>query len=139
MAERSHFDLDYRDGKVSEDLVDLCIRTVEVKRDRKWTETGNIFIELECRSQDGTWKPSGLAATRAGHWGLSLGPDECQIVVFAPTSVIAECCKQFGQLTNGRKEPNPTRGKLIRLRELFSLLRQDSPFALAKHDEPREE
>ena len=51
MAKNSSFDLDFGYGRKGEQLVDELLtgkRTVEVKRDRKWFKTNNLYIETEC-------------------------------------------------------------------------------------------
>ena len=59
----SSWDLDYRHGIEGEGKVAhlLSIETVEIKNDRRWKETGNVYIETECYYQiEDTWLPSGL-------------------------------------------------------------------------------
>jgi hypothetical protein len=64
MTNKSSFDLDFGYGRKGEQLVDELLtggRTVEVKRDRKWAKTNNLYIETECffkKIED--WAPSGL-------------------------------------------------------------------------------
>ena len=71
---RSDFDLDYGYGLQGENLVDALLRganTVEVKRDRRWWDTGNIFIETECYFQTSqSWEQSGLSVTKAEYWAF---------------------------------------------------------------------
>ena len=48
MGKQSDFDLDFAYGREAELLVEDILTgglTVEVKRDRRWVETGNIYIE----------------------------------------------------------------------------------------------
>ena len=75
MASKSSFDLDFGYGRKGEQLVDDLLTgnlTVEVKRDRKWFKTNNLYIETECFFQKaGDWAPSGLGVTEAGYWSLS--------------------------------------------------------------------
>ena len=46
----SNWDLDLRAGLSGESKVAdlLSLDTVEVKTDRRWWETGNVYIETEC-------------------------------------------------------------------------------------------
>ncbi len=51
MTTLSSFDLDFSFGKEGEQLVsDLLTegKRIEVKRDRKWNVTGNVYIETDC-------------------------------------------------------------------------------------------
>lgn len=51
----SDWDLDFRFGQAGEVLVNSLltapIETVEVKTDRRWKETGNLYIEVYCWSK----------------------------------------------------------------------------------------
>lgn len=67
----SDFDLDLQDGKAGEELVRAILSnelgTVEVKRDFKVSESGNVAIEYRC------WhKRSGISATKALWWAIIL-------------------------------------------------------------------
>ena len=46
----SNWDLDFRAGLAGESKVAdlLSLDTLEVKTDRRWHQTGNIYIETEC-------------------------------------------------------------------------------------------
>jgi hypothetical protein len=72
---KSDWDIDLRDGLLGESIVAnlLSIQTIEVKRDRRWWETGNIYIETECFYQSsGQYEPSGIRVTKASHWAIVL-------------------------------------------------------------------
>ena len=54
----SDWDIDLRDGQAGESkLADLLrMETIEVKTDRRWKDTGNLFIEESCFYQgSGQW------------------------------------------------------------------------------------
>jgi hypothetical protein len=74
---REGFDIDLRDGECSERSLEHIIRfgTVEVKRDEKCRQTGNIFIEF---SQKG--RPSGIAVTTADFWAIEFA-DDCYVLI----------------------------------------------------------
>lgn len=66
----SKFDIDLRVGQQAEQSLAtiLEVETVEVKRDFRALETGNIGVEFE------SWnKPSGIEVTEAKHWAFVLG------------------------------------------------------------------
>lgn len=73
------FDLDLKFGEEGEQwLMHLANeRTLEVKRDRMWHKTGNVFFEVECNS-----KPSGINVTTADYFAYILTKDKKQIGVF---------------------------------------------------------
>lgn len=58
--------------------------TVEAKRDRQWLNTGNIWIEVECRRADG-WQASGVMTSEADMWTLLLA--DC-VLLGIPTRVL---------------------------------------------------
>ncbi len=49
------FDLNLAEGKLSENRLASILKTVEVKRDFKTSDTGNVAIEYACNSE-----PSGI-------------------------------------------------------------------------------
>jgi hypothetical protein len=116
-TKRSDFDLDLRYGQVAERSVAniLSIETVEVKRDRRWIETGNIYIETACRSQGGEWYYSGINATKATHWALVL--EDLTIVV--KKSDLLGTVMSYGTKTECNIEPNYSRGYLITVSQLL--------------------
>ena len=109
----SDWDLDLRDGLAGEDKVAslLSIDTIEVKTDRRWKETGNVYIETECyyvASQ--SWKPSGIMVSKATHWALVLE----EMVVIIPTDVLRKTALEWGQAITCDIEPNPSKGYLVK-------------------------
>lgn len=123
------FDLDLRHGKAIERTVAAFIDgftngTVEVKSDRLAVETGNVYIEDECKRRDG-WQSSGIVTTKADYWALVIG--EC-VVLGIPTVVLRHCYEKAldPHLRMRRKETDgthPTRGVAIPLNVLFTWIR----------------
>lgn len=79
MVANSKFDLDLKFGEEGEQWLKLLAdeRKLEVKRDRMWAKTGNIFFEYECRG-----KPSGLFITEADYFAYILYRDGVNIAVY---------------------------------------------------------
>lgn len=77
---RKGFDLDLKDGlKAESDLANILMDRggkVEVKRDFKARETGNVFVELLHRG-----KPSGLSTTESEWWAVWV--DEFHVFIVA--------------------------------------------------------
>jgi hypothetical protein len=123
MTNLSSFDLDFKYGTVGESLVDELLtggKTVEVKRDRKWVSTGNLYIETECyfkRIED--WAPSGLGVTEASYWAFVL--EESTLII--PTTVLRWCVKEFGREITCNIQPNISKGYLITVNDLMSATR----------------
>jgi hypothetical protein len=132
VANLSSFDLDFGYGKYGEDLVKELLtkgKTVEVKRDRKWHTTGNLYVEVECwyqRSQ--SWEPSGLMASEADYWAFVL--EESTLIV--PTNALRYAVKEFGREITCNIPPNLSKGFLITVDDLMSATRL---YKKAKADE----
>ena len=92
----------------------LSGNTIEVKRDFRASQTGNVFVEFFCRG-----KPSGLATTQATHWAFVL---DDETVVLLPTDklkhIARESYKKRGEFPGG--EDNLSRGVLIRVERLVN-------------------
>jgi hypothetical protein len=121
---RSDFDLDYGYGLQGENLVDALLRganTVEVKRDRRWWDTGNIFIETECYFQTSqSWEQSGLSVTRAEYWAFVLESG----VILVPTNHVKYAVKVFGRAITCDIEPNRSKGYLIKAEDLLTAMKE---------------
>lgn len=79
------FDLNLAEGKEIEGKVKRLLtgeEKVEVKRDFKVSQTGNVAIEIECRG-----KPSGIATTQSDWYAIALdGAEfESEVVIFITT------------------------------------------------------
>ena len=110
----SDFDLDLKFGVEGENTVAnlLSIDTVEVKRDARWKETGNLYIETECwYNSSQSWEPSGLSVSRATHYAFVLEG----MVVILPTDQLKEITYSNGRPIECKIEPNPSKGYLIKL------------------------
>lgn len=112
----SDWDLDFRFGQEGEQYVANLIQTVEVKTDRRWKETGNLYIEIYCWSSNTEgWYPSGLLATKASHWAFNLEGT----VLIVPTVVLKDACTKFGRRINCEIPPNQSTGFLITVDNLM--------------------
>lgn len=120
----SSFDLDFSYGKGGENLVEQLLtqgKTVEVKRDRKWWSTNNVYIEVECwylSSQ--SWEPSGLSVTKAEYWAFVLEKG----VVMIPTDHVNYAVKKFGREITCEIPPNRSKGFLITVEDLLIAMRE---------------
>ena len=123
MTNKSSFDLDFGYGRKGEQLVDELLtggRTVEVKRDRKWAKTNNLYIETECYFKKiEAWAPSGLMVTEAAYWAFVL--EESTLIV--PIDALKYAVKEFGREIECNIPPNLSKGKLITVDDLMSATR----------------
>lgn len=119
----SDWDKDFSFGLEGEALVeDLLTRgkTVEVKRDARWKDTGNLYIEYACFYQAmKAWKPSGISVTKADYWAFVIEGS----VLFVPLELLKKTC-----LTKGRKidciiPPNPSKGFLVTVQDILDVVR----------------
>lgn len=123
------FDIDYALGRQGEDFItdiidQLRSSSIEVKTDARYGDTGNVYIEYECKRR-GQYVPSGIATTKAVLWAFVL-PGDC--VYVAPTANISEVALRYWrQNPDSRKEckvgSHPTRGVAIPLRRLIDDLK----------------
>jgi len=110
----SDFDIDLKYGKQGEDTVAniLSIETVEVKRDKRWKETGNLFIETDCwYNASQSWEKSGLSVSKATHYAFVLE----NMVVVTTTEDLKAVVEKSGRAIECKIEPNPSKGYLIKL------------------------
>lgn len=113
-TKNSDFDIDLKFGKQGENTVAniLSIETVEVKRDAKWKETGNLYIETECwYNASQSWQPSGLSVSKATHYAFVLE----NMVVITTTEDLKTVTYDKGRPIECKIEPNPSKGYLIKL------------------------
>ena len=130
----SNWDLDYRAGLLGESkIADLLhLDTVEVKTDRRWIETGNIYIETECFYQsDNEWKLSGIQVSKATHWGFVLE----DTILIVPTYRLKEIIWKHGKAITCNIPPNPSRGYLIKPGSLMEYIRAAKNFEIQAHNE----
>lgn len=121
----SDWDLDLRDGQAGEGMVAnlLSLETIEVKTDRRWVETGNIYIETECwYNKSQTWEPSGIRVSKASHWAYVLENS----VIIVPTEMLREMLWESPYKTpiECNIEPNPSKGFLITPANLLEYVRK---------------
>lgn len=108
----SNWDLDLRDGLQGESIVAdiLSADTIEVKTDRRWRDTGNLYVETECyyKSSD-SWQPSGITVSKATHWAFVLEDS----ILIVPTFRLREALHDNPRPITCNIPPNPSRGHLI--------------------------
>jgi len=122
MTSLSSFDLDFRYGYAGEQLVEELLtngKTVEVKRDRRWHKTGNLYIEVECwYNSTQSWQASGIAITEADYWAFVLE----ESVLMIPTINVIQAINQYGREINCEIPPNKSRGFLITVNDLLAVM-----------------
>ncbi len=119
-VKRSDWDLDLRFGQEGEVLVNNLltapIETVEVKRDRRWKETGNLYIETECWSDAlACWYASGIITSKASHWSFVLE----DLVLTVPTETIRKAIAIYGLKKEMNRPEYSTKGFLIKVDNLL--------------------
>jgi hypothetical protein len=122
MLKNSNWDLDLRAGEAGESkLADLLhMDTIEVKTDRRWKETGNLFIEEYCFQQSTqSWEPSGIAISKATHWGFILDGS----VVIVTRDHLINVVADYGKPIENKQMPNPSKGHLITPAQLINYTR----------------
>ena len=124
MAAFSKFDLDLSFGQEGETLVKELLtggKTVEVKRDKRWKDTGNIYVETECYfNRTRSWGPSGINATEADYWAIVLEG----LTVFIPTDALRYAIDEFGSSIACNIPPNPSKGVLLTVPHLLKSIKE---------------
>jgi hypothetical protein len=120
----SDFDLDYRYGLVGESLVNDLLtggKTIEVKRDRRWYQTGNLYLEMQCWYK-GTesWKDSGILVTKADYWAFVLKSS----VLMVEFNVLVKAIAKHGKRVECNIEPNKSRGYLVSVENLLQVIKE---------------
>lgn len=121
-VKRSDFDIDLRYGQEGESYVQslLNLETIEVKRDKRWKNTGNLYIEVWCWSENNSeWYPSGLQATKASHWAFVLE----EMVVIVPVAQLIKTVEKYGHKIECSIPPNYSKGFLIKVNDLLQIAR----------------
>lgn len=133
----SNWDLDLRAGLTGESRVAdlLSLDTVEVKTDRRWHETGNVYIETECYyNASQSWEPSGIRVSKATHWAFVLEDS----VLIVPLHRLKEAIWESDRPITCNIPPNPSRGYLIKPTVLLEHIRTARAREIAEHNEHEE-
>lgn len=120
----SDWDLDLRAGEEGESKIAdlLSLDTVEVKTDRRWQETGNLYIETDCYYKMGQWKPSGISVSKATHWAFILEG----MALIVPIWKLKEAVYSIGKPTHCNIQPNPSKGYLITPSQIVDYIKASS-------------
>jgi hypothetical protein len=123
MSKLSDFDIDLANGQEGEQLVKELLtggKTIEVKTDLKWKNTGNLYIETICWSHNNEdWYPSGLSATKADYWAFVLNSG----AIMVPTEVLKSVVTVRGRAITCNIQPNPSKGYLIKVEDILDALK----------------
>lgn len=126
MPSKSSFDLDFSFGRQGELLVEELLtggKRVEVKRDRRWQDTGNVYIETDCFfTKNNQWAPSGLSVTEAEYWAFVLN----ETVIMLPTATLKHAVKTMGREITCQIPPNVSKGYLVKVVDLLIATREVS-------------
>jgi hypothetical protein len=131
MSHQPDFDLDFRRGRVGENLVNSFLQsleggTVEVKTDSRIAETGNLYIETYQFSKPdmSDKRPSGINISKADFWAFAT-PHETGFVI-----IKAKALKQL--LRDGNypvksqpivsQKTNGSIGRIVPLKDLLKTL-----------------
>lgn len=117
-----NFARDYSQGEISElwaaDVVEkLRNGTVEVKRDMRVVDTGNIYVEYECKTVTG-WGPSGINKTEAVVYLFHIVDDFALVIA---SDRLRQVMRQIGR-KNRMNGSYSTHAAVIPITEMISLL-----------------
>ena len=109
-----NFTHDLEFGEAGEELVrDLLSSsafTVEVKRDRLVSQTGNIAVEISYKHE-----PSGLMTTTADWWAFVLSGDEYkdEVIIFIQTKRLKKIVNKYKELNGTRRGGDGSTAELV--------------------------
>ena len=119
MGNLSDWDIDLRFGQDGETYVNNLltnIETIEVKRDKRWIQTGNLFIETQCWSDKiNKWYESGINASKATHWAFVVEG----LVVILPIEKLKQVVQTYGRMIEMNRPEYSTNGYLITIEDIF--------------------
>lgn len=117
MEFNSDFRYDLQVGQVYEkQFRDLLGSKIEIKRDFKCLETGNIYVEYESRG-----KLSGIATSEAEYWCYWLSNYHC---VFIKTETLKDLCRKYLNTNRDKRggDSNTSKGILLPLNDFINKL-----------------
>jgi hypothetical protein len=119
MGSLSDWDIDLRFGQDGEKYVNNLltnIETIEVKRDKRWIQTGNLFIETQCWSDKiNKWYESGINASKATHWAFVVE----ELVVILPIEKLKQVVQTYGRMIEMNRPEYSTKGYLITVEDIL--------------------
>lgn len=119
MGSLSDWDIDLRFGQDGEKYVNNLltnIETIEVKRDKRWIQTGNLFIETQCWSDKiNKWYESVINASKATHWAFVVE----ELVVILPIEKLKQVVQTYGRMIEMNRPEYSTKGYLITVEDIF--------------------
>lgn len=125
------FDLDLQYGQSGEVFVEDLVRDtlhgkIEVKTDRRWQDTGNLFIETECWSiRQQCFTPSGINTSESDFYAFVLPVGErTPMVAYFPTKLVKLVVEELGRPIEQNWSENPSKGYLITLEDMYSYARR---------------
>ena len=97
-------------------LAALEVGSIEVKRDSKALETGNLYIEYECwKNTTKRFEPSGLRTTEADWWCFAFNEWEMVLAVKTPRlKRLAAQARADGHTVTSDRGANPSKGILLK-------------------------
>ena len=115
MNYNNDFRYDLKVGQVYEkQFSDLLGSKIEIKRDFKCLETGNIYVEYQSRG-----KPSGISTSEAEYWCYWLSDVLC---IFIKIEELKILCRKYINTNRDKKggDMNTSKGILLPLVDLIT-------------------
>lgn len=109
------YDIDLPGGQEWESFFKNIVTSgeIECKRDKKAHETGNVFIEYQCRG-----KPSGLSITKANWWAIGIDNKNGNVetAILASVPWLKHICRKYYKTSRDvvGGDNNLSRGILLR-------------------------
>jgi hypothetical protein len=131
MSYQPDFDLDFRRGRVGENLVNSFLQsleggTVEVKTDSRIAETGNLYIETYQFSKPdmSDKRPSGINISKADFWAFAT-PNETGFIIIkaeALKKLLKEGDYPVKSQPIANEKTNGSIGRIVPLRDVLRVM-----------------
>ena len=131
MTYQPDFDIDFRRGRVGENLVNTFLQaleggTVEVKTDSRIAETGNLYIETYqfSKPDQSDKRPSGINISKADFWAFAT-PNETGFII-VKTDALKQLLRDGNYPTKSQPivsdKTNGSIGRIVPLQDVLRLL-----------------
>lgn len=115
-ARETRWDFNLVEGELAESELAAILKSLEVKRDFRFSETGNVFVETGARSSSGVVR-AGVAASRSSHVAFVLGGG---LILVVERERLLDVARRRGRRVSG---PERSVGYVVSVRVLVDELR----------------
>lgn len=116
-ARETRWDFNLVEGELAESELAAILKSLEVKRDFRFRETGNVFVETGARSRSSGVVRAGVAASRSSHVAFVLGGG---LILIVQRERLLDVARRRGRRVSG---PERSVGYVVSVKVLVDELR----------------